>query len=96
MCISFMILFFVLYEIGVVALFRWAGKNHPEMNVWIALGSKVVKLLLAAGFLLLVHLLIREPLVRFALVMLAVLLLSVLFESAYCLRIIKNEKTKQS
>lgn len=94
MCISLMVLFFVLFEIGVITLYRWALANNPEMTVWVILGSKVFKILTAALMLILVRFLTHEPLVRFATVMLVVLLLSILIESAYCLRHRENEKTK--
>ncbi|MCQ2238924.1 MAG: hypothetical protein MJZ73_06800 [Bacteroidaceae bacterium] len=86
MCISLMILFFVLYEAGFIALYKWARENNPEMTLWVIMGSKVCKIIAAGIMLVFVRLLTDEPLVRFGIIMLVVLLLSVLIESAYCLR----------
>lgn len=81
-----MILFFVLYEAGFIALYKWARENNPEMALWVIMGSKVCKIIAAGIMLVFVRLLTDEPLVRFGIIMLVVLLLSVLIESAYCLR----------
>lgn len=81
-----MILFFVLYEAGFIALYKWACENNPEMTLWVIMGSKVCKIIAAGIMLVFVRLLTDEPLVRFGIIMLVVLLLSVLIESAYCLR----------
>lgn len=81
-----MILFFVLYEAGFIALHKWARENNPEMTLWVIMGSKVCKIIAAGIMLVFVRLLTDEPLVRFGIIMLVVLLLSVLIESAYCLR----------
>lgn len=81
-----MILFFVLYEAGFIALYKWARENNPEMTLWVIMGSKVCKIIAAGIMLVFVRLLTDEPLVRFGIIMLVVLLLSVLIESAYCLR----------
>ena len=93
MCVSLMILFFVLYEIAFIQLYKWARVNNPEMTLWVIMGSKVFKII-AAGIMLFVRFLTDEPLVRFGIIMLGVLLLSVLIESAYCLRNRENEKTE--
>lgn len=95
MCISLMVLFFVLYEAGVMLLYNWARENNPEMTIWVILGSKAFKMVAAGFMLVLVKMITDEPLVRFAMCMLAVLLLSILIESAYCLRHRENEKTKK-
>lgn len=86
MCVSLMILFFVLYEVGFIQLYRWARANNPEMTLWVIMGSKALKVIAAGIMLVFVRFLTDEPLVRFGIIMLAVLLLSVLIESAYCLR----------
>lgn len=85
MCTSLTILFFVLYEIGLTLLYMWVKKESAEMTTWVILGSKVLKLLFAAGIVILVKLFTQEDIVKFALTMLGILLVSILYETTYFL-----------
>lgn len=85
MCTSLIILFFVLYEIGLTLLYMWVKKESAEMTTWVILGSKVLKLLFAAGIVILVKLFTQEDIVQFALTMLGILLVSILYETTYFL-----------
>lgn len=85
MCTSLTILFFVLYEIGLTLLYMWVKKESAEMTTWVILGSKVLKLLFAAGIVILVKLFTQEVIVQFALTMLGILLVSILYETTYFL-----------
>ena len=85
MCTSLTILFFVLYEIGLTLLYMWMKKESAEMTTWVILGSKVLKLLFAAGIVILVKLFTQEDIVKFALTMLGILLVSILYETTYFL-----------
>lgn len=85
MCTSLTILFFVLYEIGLTLLYMWVKKESAEMTTWVILGSKVLKLLFAAGIVILVKLFTQEDIVQFALTMLGILLVSILYETTYFL-----------
>lgn len=85
MCTSLTILFFALYEIGLTLLYMWVKKESAEMTTWVILGSKVLKLLFAAGIVILVKLFTQEDIVKFALTMLGILLVSILYETTYFL-----------
>lgn len=85
MCTSLIILFFVLYEIGLTLLYMWVKKESAEMTTWVILGSKVLKLLFAAGIVILVKLFTQEDIVQFALTMLGILLVSIFYETTYFL-----------
>lgn len=85
MCTSLIFLFFVLYEIGLTLLYMWVKKESAEMTTWVILGSKVLKLLFAAGIVILVKLFTQEDIVQFALTMLGILLVSIFYETTYFL-----------
>ncbi|MCQ2267629.1 MAG: hypothetical protein MJZ83_01985 [Bacteroidaceae bacterium] len=63
----------------------WVKKESAEMTTWVILGSKVLKLLFAAGIVILVKLFTQEDIVQFALTMLGILLVSILYETTYFL-----------
>lgn len=85
MCTSLTLLFFFLYEIGLTLFYKWVKKESVEMTTWVILGSKVLKLVFAAAFLIMVKFFTDEPVVRYALVLLGILVASVVFETAYFL-----------
>ena len=67
-----------------------------EMTTWVILGSKVLKLIFAAGILILVRFFTEEPIFSFGIKLIIILLISIIIESAYFLyngkRKINNEK----
>ena len=94
MCTSLTLAFFLLYEIGLTLFYKWVRKESAEMTTWVILGSKVLKLLFAAGILILVKVFTHEPIVRFALILAGILFLSIIFETAYFLLSIKENLKK--
>ena len=94
MCITLMVLFLTLYEVGFILLYNGVRKKHAEMTLWVIMGSKVCKLFVACAMLVCVKMFTEESLTRFAIALLIALLISILIESAYCIRKRDNEETK--
>lgn len=88
MCLPILIAAVVLliYEWAVVLLYKWIKKEQPVVCIWIIMGSKVAKLLLAALALLGVAFFAHEHLIDAAWVSLGALLVGMLFETLYFIR----------
>ncbi len=90
--LEFLIAAFVFYEAVIINIFNLIHKSNPVHVIWIVLGSKVLKLLLTVGGILIVKFLTEVPLKRFALMTIAVYFVSVAFETIFFLKRMKNEK----
>lgn len=44
-----------LIEAAIIWFYSWMQKNMPEQSLWVIMGSKILKLLLAVGAILLVY-----------------------------------------
>ncbi|MDO4497136.1 MAG: hypothetical protein Q4B58_04835 [Bacteroidales bacterium] len=73
---------FVGVEVGVIFLYNWAQKQAPDQALWVVMGAKVVKILLAvialvAGYYL------GLPLAYMAGGLIAIYLISLIFETVF-------------
>lgn len=53
--IAVLIVATIVIEAVIVWLYRWVQTNAPEQSLWVILGSKVVKLLIAVVAIFAVH-----------------------------------------
>ena len=86
MWLALLIAGFVFYESVVINLFRLMQQSSPEKATWVALGSKVVKLLLTVAVILLVPRLTTIPLRTFALTTAGIYAISLVVESIIFLK----------
>lgn len=84
-----LIIVFGIYEAVVCWAYKWVVRNAPEQVLWIQMGSKVLKLLIAIAALAAVHFLTDIPLKAFAIAMIVVYLVTLVIEVIFFL---KNKK----
>ena len=77
---------FAAIEILIVWAHRWTQQNSPEYSLWVVLGSKVLKLLLSIGSLLLVKFFTDIPVVTYGLWLLGCYLIFLIVESAFFIK----------
>lgn len=81
-----LILVFGLYEAVVCWAYVWVKKHAPEQMLWIQMGSKVLKMLLAIIGLALVHVLTDISLKQFAIALIAVYMVTMVIEVIFFLK----------
>lgn len=78
---------FVLIETVVIWLCRWTQKNMPEQSLWVIMGSKVLKLILAAVAIIAVYAFLDDIEIKhFSLGVITAYLISLVFETIFFLK----------
>lgn len=78
---------FVLIETVVIWLYRWTQKNMPEQSLWVIMGSKVLKLILAAVAIIAVYAFLDDIEIKhFSLGVITAYLISLVFETIFFLK----------
>lgn len=78
---------FVLIETVVIWLYRWTQKNMPEQSLWVIMGSKVLKLILAAVAIIAVYAFSDDIEIKhFSLGVITAYLISLVFETIFFLK----------
>ena len=77
----------VVVEAAIIWFYRWVQANAPEQGLWVILGSKVVKLLLAVVAIVAVYALADDiDFKHFSIGVIAAYLVSLLFETVFFLK----------
>lgn len=78
---------FVLIETVVIWLYRWTQKNMPEQSLWVIMGSKVLKLILAAVAIIAVYAFSDDIEIKhFSFGVITAYLISLVFETIFFLK----------
>lgn len=85
--IVILILATVLVEAVIAGVYRWVQRNVPEQGIWVIMGTKVLKLVLAAVAIFTVYVLAEDiDIKRFGLCVVAAYLISLVFETTFFLK----------
>lgn len=77
----------VLVEASIIWFYQWMKKNMPEQSIWVIMGSKVVKLLLAVIAILTVYIFIDDIEIKhFSFGVITAYLISLVFETIFFLK----------
>ena len=77
----------ILIEAAIIWFYRWVQKNMPEQSLWVVMGSKVLKLLLAVGAILLVYAFVDDIEIKhFSFGIITAYLVSLVFETIFFLK----------
>lgn len=86
---------FVFYEAVIISIHKLLQQSNPEMTLWVVMGSKVIKMLLAIGAIIVVPKLTDIPLRTFALTTVGIYMVSIFVESIFFLKKKQNNEQKQ-
>lgn len=76
-----------LIEAAIIWFYSWMQKNMPEQSLWVIMGSKILKLLLAVGAILLVYAFVDDIEIKhFSLGVITAYLISLVFETIFFLK----------
>ena len=95
MWIELLIAGFVFYEAVVISIHRLLQQTNPESTLWLIMGSKVLKLLLTIGVIILVPRVTNIPMKQFALVTVGIYFASLVVESIFFLKKKQNNEQKK-
>lgn len=85
--IAVLIVATIAVEAAIIWFYRWVQANMPEHSLWVILGSKVVKLLLAVVAIVAVSVLADDiDIKHFSIGVIAAYLVSLLFETVFFLK----------
>lgn len=87
MWLTYLILTMIAIEALIVWTYSWTKKNMPDYSIWVILGSKVLKLLIAAVAIVAVKYLADGiPFKDFCIAVCAVYLICLIFEVLFFLK----------
>ena len=86
---------FVFYEAIVISIHKLLQQTNPELTLWVVMGSKLIKMLLAVGAIILVPRLTDIPIRTFALTTVGIYMVSIIVESIFFLKKKQNNEQKQ-
>lgn len=92
MWVEILIAGFVFYEAVIFSIYRLLQKQNPEMNLWVIMGSKVIKLLITVGVIFVVPRLTEIPMKEFALTTVGIYFVSLVVESIFFLKKKQNNE----
>lgn len=95
MWVEFLIAGFVFYEAVLFSIYRLLQKENPELNLWVIMGSKVIKMLLSIAFIFVVPRVTEIPMKAFALTTVGIYFISLIVESIFFLKKKQNNEQKQ-
>lgn len=76
-----------LIEAAIIWFYSWMQKNMPEQSLWVIMGSKVLKLLLAVGAILIVYTFVDDIEIKhFSFGVITAYLISLVFETIFFLK----------
>lgn len=85
--IAILIVVTALVETAIVCFYRWMQNNMPEQSLWVILGSKVVKLLLAAVAIIAVYAFAKDiDIKQFSIGVIIAYLVSLVLETVFFLK----------
>lgn len=86
MWVEILIAGFIFYEAVIISIFRLLQKENPELNIWVILGSKVIKMLLTIAVIFVVPRITEIPMKTFALTTVGIYIISLFVESIFFLK----------
>lgn len=92
MWVEILIAGFVFYEAVIFSIYRLLQKQNPEMNLWVIMGSKVIKLLITVGVIFVVPRVTEIPMKEFALTTVGIYFVSLVVESIFFLKKKQNNE----
>lgn len=92
MWVEILIAGFVFYEAVIFSIYRLLQKQNPEMNLWVIMGSKVIKLLITVGVIFVVPRVTEIPIKEFALTTVGIYFVSLVVESIFFLKKKQNNE----
>lgn len=93
--VEILIAAFVFYEAVVISIYRLLQQSAPEQTMWVVMGSKLIKMALAAGAVFLVPRHTDIDMRTFALTTVSVYFVSIVVESIFFLKKKQNNEQKQ-
>lgn len=77
----------IIVEIAIIWFYQWMQKNMPTQTLWVVMGSKVLKLILAIVAILAVKVFGKEiGIVQFSIGVIICYLVSLVFETIFFLK----------
>lgn len=77
----------IIIEIAIIWFYQWMQKNMPTQTLWVVMGSKVLKLILAIVAILAVKVFGKEiGIVQFSIGVIICYLVSLVFETIFFLK----------
>lgn len=77
----------ILIETAIIWFYSWMQKNMPEQSLWVIMGSKVMKLLLAVVAILIVYAFVDDIEIKhFCFGVITAYLVSLVFETIFFLK----------
>jgi len=89
------IIFFIFYESVIFSIYKLLQQSNPEINLWVIMGSKVIKMIMTGTIILLVNRFSEIPLKQFALTTVGIYFVSVIVETIFFLKKKQNENNKK-
>lgn len=93
--VEILIAAFVFYEAVVISIYRLLQQSNPEMNMWVVMGSKLIKMAFTLGAIFLVPRVTEIPLRQFALATVGVYFVSIVVESIFFLKKKQNNNEQK-